>query len=68
MPSIKELREATGKSRAGVASDLNMSERHLYRLERGKSPLRRVLALGFATYYGVPVESIDHIEDEGAAA
>jgi transcriptional regulator with XRE-family HTH domain len=68
MPSIEELRETAGKSRAGVASDLNMSERHLYRLERGKSPLRRVLALAFAAYYNVDVDEIDHVEDDQAAA
>lgn len=67
MATIHELRTASGKSRAKVAADLNMSERHLYRLENGKSPLRRVLALGFATYYGVPVEEIDGKEADVAA-
>lgn len=66
MPSIKELRDATGKSRASVAADLNMSERHLYRLETGTSPLRRVLALGFANYYGVPLEQIDGVQEAAA--
>lgn len=61
MATIKELREATGKSRAGVAADLNMSERHLYRLENGR-PLRHVLVLAFANYYGVKPEKIDRQE------
>jgi transcriptional regulator with XRE-family HTH domain len=66
MATIQQLREATGKSRARVAADLNMSERHLYRLETGKTPLRRVLALGFASYYDVPVEQIDGLTDSEA--
>lgn len=66
MASLEELREGTGKSRARVASDLNMSERHLYRLEKGKSPLRRLLAIAFASYYGVPVDSVDGQESEAA--
>lgn len=68
MSTITELRDATGKSRARVASDLNMSERHLYRLENGKSPIRRILAIAFASYYGVAVESIDGQVQDGVAA
>lgn len=56
--TIMELREASGKSRAAVASDLSMSERHLYRLENGR-PLRHVLILAFANYYGVKPDQID---------
>ena len=41
MPTLKELREKSGKTRANVAADLGMSERHLYRLENGY-PLRRI--------------------------
>ena len=62
MATLKQLRTAAGKSRAGVAADLNMSERHLYRLENGGS-LRRVLVLAFANYYGVPADEIDREED-----
>ena len=58
MKSLLQLREATGKTRSAVAADLDMSERHLYRLETGKSPLRRVTALAFANYYGVKPEKI----------
>jgi transcriptional regulator with XRE-family HTH domain len=59
MTPLRELRETHGKSRARVAADLDISERHLYRLESGKSPVRHVLAVAFAAYYGVPVEAID---------
>lgn len=68
MATIAELRKATGKSRALVAADLDMSERHLYRLENGKSPLRRMLALAFANYFGVNAEEIDGQESEGETA
>lgn len=66
MASILELRATAGKSRARVAADLNMSERHLYRLERSTKPLRRVLVLAFATYYGVEPDSISGHEEVAA--
>jgi transcriptional regulator with XRE-family HTH domain len=59
MATIKELREATGRSRARVASDLDMSERHLARLENGEQAIRRVHALAFANYFGVELKKID---------
>jgi transcriptional regulator with XRE-family HTH domain len=59
MPSLKELRIASGKTRAKVAADFNMSERHLLRLETGETPLSRFHALAFADYYGVSVDQID---------
>ncbi len=64
MATLLELRSKTGKNRAQVAADLDMSERHLYRLETGKSPLRRMLALAFANYYGVPLDQIDGATDD----
>jgi transcriptional regulator with XRE-family HTH domain len=61
MPTLRELREAVGKSRAQVAADLGMSERHLFRLEHGQSTLRTVTRIAFADYYNVrPAD----IEDE----
>jgi len=57
--TLRELRTQAGKSRARVAGELEMSERHLYRLEHGVTPLSRALALLFADYYGVPVDEID---------
>lgn len=62
MATIKELRERSEKTRALVAADLDLSERHLYRLETGRTPLRHVLALAFANYYGVSVKTIDDVE------
>ena len=59
MATLTQLRERTGKTRARVAAELDMSERHLYRLEKGDSPLRRITALAFAEYYGVPVDEIE---------
>lgn len=61
MPSLKELRIATGRSRAKVAADLGMSERHLYRLENGLSPLRKIVAYRFASYYGVTLDEIEEM-------
>lgn len=68
MPTILQLREAANpkRSRARVAADLNISERHLYRLETGKSPLRPIVALAIAAYYGVDANEIDGVRDEAA--
>lgn len=62
MPTLKTLRDEKGLSRAKVAADLDMSERHLQRLEAGNTPLRRILAFAFADYYGVDIEDIDQDE------
>lgn len=59
MATLKQLREATGRTRARVAADLNMSERHISRLENGETPIKRVHAFAFANYYGVRPEEID---------
>jgi transcriptional regulator with XRE-family HTH domain len=59
LTALLELRKASGKSRAKVASDLQISERHLLRLENGTTPLARRWALAFAAYYGVEVDEID---------
>lgn len=64
MPTLRELREATGRTRAQVAADLDMSERHLQGLESGTRPLRRILAIAFANYYGVSVEAIEGRDSE----
>lgn len=65
MASLRELREKAGKTRVQVAADLDMSERHLYRLEHGY-PIKKRVALAFAAYYGVPVDDIDY--ENGVAA
>lgn len=66
MATLKELREKTTKSRAKVAADMEMSERHLYRLETGASPVRRIVAVAFASYYGVGLDDIDGWERDAA--
>jgi len=60
MPTLLELREKSGKTRALVAAELEMSERHLYRLEHGY-PLRRINRLKFAAYYGVEPDEIEAV-------
>lgn len=67
MPTIKELREAKGKHRSQVASDLGMSERHLLRLETGRSPLHKLHRRAFANYYGVDPDTIDDHAREAVA-
>jgi XRE family aerobic/anaerobic benzoate catabolism transcriptional regulator len=45
---IEQLRKERGLSRAALAARLDMSERHLYRLERGFTPIRRMHLLAVA--------------------
>lgn len=56
--SPKDLRDFSGKSRAKVAADLGISERHLYRLEMGAVRLLRRHRLMFAAYYDVDPDEI----------
>jgi transcriptional regulator with XRE-family HTH domain len=63
---IKALRIAAGKTRAQVAADLDISERHLHRLETSEEPLERRWVLAFAAYYDVPPEEIEN--GDGVAA
>lgn len=64
--AIKRLRIAAGKARSEVAADLDISERHLQRLESGDSPITRRWILVFASYYGVAPEAIE--DGDGVAA
>lgn len=64
--TIERLRIAAGKSRAQVALDLAISERHLYRLEKGVDLPRR-WCLVFSAYYGVPVSEIEGCAEEVSA-
>jgi transcriptional regulator with XRE-family HTH domain len=66
--TIKRLRSAAGKSRAQVAADLGISERHLYRLESGQSPISRRWCLAFAAYFGVEPEEIEGCDAEEVRA
>jgi DNA-binding XRE family transcriptional regulator len=58
---LAAVRVRAGKSRAEAAAELDISERHLARLENGKTPLRRMHALAFAEYYKVDVDDIDEV-------
>lgn len=62
MPTLRELRNATGKRIEDVADDLGLGYSTVYRLEMGKSPLRQIVARAFADYYGVPVGEITERE------
>ena len=68
MPTLKELRESSSRSRARVAADMDMSERHLSRLEVGHSPLHQMHRLAFAQYFGVEPDAIEAIEADRSAA
>lgn len=45
---------------------MDMSERHLQRLENSESPISRVHAHAFADYYGVAIKEIDGQADVAA--
>ena len=57
--SLETLRLKAGLSRPKVARALGLSERHVYRLERGVTPLRRPYAIVLAELYEVPREEIE---------
>ncbi len=50
---IKQAREERGLTVSQVAQKLDMSERQMFRLEQGDSPLKRVHLLALAEIYGV---------------
>lgn len=56
---LEELRKSKGMTRPQVAAKLDISERHLYRLERGQTPLRRVYVIALADAYGIPVSELE---------
>ena len=58
MSRLEEIRKQQGLSRAAVAARVGMSERHVYRLERGLSPLKRMHALAFAEAFAVDVAEL----------
>lgn len=58
MGRLETLRRASGKSRAQVAATFDISERHLYRLERGITPLSRFHAIAFSEFYEVDISEL----------
>ena len=57
---IKQMREERGLTVSQIAAELDMSERQVFRLEGGETPLRRVHLLALAEVYGVsPAELED---------
>jgi len=66
---ITELRKLAGKTQHEVARDLNQSISTINRHEHGKTPLSDFHRAHYATYYGVPAESIEQpSRDEARAA
>lgn len=65
--TLKQLRQSKGFTVAHAARELGLSERHLYRLERGDSPLGRTVAVAMSAVYGVPVAEVEAAGKEGAA-
>lgn len=56
--TLKELRQSRDFTVARAAEELGLSERHLYRLERGDSPLQRTVAVAMSAVYRVPVDKV----------
>ncbi len=57
--SLEGLRLRAGLSRPKVALALGLSERHVYRLERGTTPLKRPYAKVLAELYEVELADIE---------
>jgi transcriptional regulator with XRE-family HTH domain len=57
--SLESLRREAGLSRPKVAQALSLSERHIYRLERGLTPLKRPYAKSLAELYEVPLADVE---------
>lgn len=57
--TLKQLRQGKGLTVARAAAELGLSERHLYRLESGHSPLGRTVAVAMSAVYGVPVADVE---------
>lgn len=66
--SLETLRLAAGLSRPKVAQALGLSERHVYRFERGVTPLKRPYAKTLAELYEVPLAKVEKAARLKAAA
>lgn len=56
---LEKLRIKAGLSRPKVSAELGVSERHLYRFERGQSTLTRPYAKTLARIYELPLEKVE---------
>ena len=65
--SLQDVREARGMTRAHVSKHVGITERHLFRIERGHA-LRQPIAFALADVYGLPVERIRELAGEREAA
>ena len=53
-----------GFTRRRVATELGVTERQIWRWERGESPVKRLHLLALAGVYGVPVETLGNGREE----
>ena len=60
-PSIESIRKRKRISRSSVARHLSLSERHVYRLERGATPWRYQHIVLLAELFGEPVKKLERI-------
>lgn len=64
---LETLRLKAGLSRPKVAQALGLSERHVYRFERGVTPLKRPYAKTLAELYEVPLDKVEKAALKAAA-
>jgi len=56
---LEQMRKRAGLSRPKVSAVLGVSERHLYRFERGKTEMRRPYAKVLAGLYEQPLAKVE---------
>lgn len=59
MSDLEKLRLDAGLSRPKVSAVLGVSERHLYRFERGVTPMKRPHAKVLAVLYELPLIKVE---------
>lgn len=57
--TLKGLRAQAGLTIPQAAAQLGLSERQMYRLEHGKTPLRRLHILAMSVVYRVPADVVE---------
>lgn len=62
---IREFRNSAGISQEELAISMNVSRQTIYAIESGKYNPSLELSLLLARYFGVTVEQIFQLEDEG---